>query len=124
MTERRTEAPRRGTRRLATKGTEMSENTISTEITVRPAAASFAAWIAAKVDDVDSLSFDEVVELTFEHHAAWQGSPERRAEREDAKVAREIAAAEAKEKREAERATRLLEEKAKLEAKLAKLSSK
>lgn len=101
----------------------MTENIVATEIVVREAAGSFHDYIAARVD-ITELSSEEIVEMTFALHAEWQASPERKAERESAKVLREVAAAEKREAREAERATRLLAEKAALEAKLAKLSSK
>lgn len=127
MTEPRTNRPTGWPRGLVVEGNEMdaiNETAGNVEaIEVREAAQSFHDYIASRVD-IDVLSPAEVVELTFAFHAEWQSSPERKAERENAKVLREVAAAEKREAREAERATRLLAEKAALEAKLAKLSSK
>ena len=95
---------------------------IASELTVRPTAASFSEYIRARVDGYDSLTADEVVELTFAFHSEWQSSDERKAERENAKAEREIAAAKKRAEREEARKARLEAERAALEAKLAKLS--
>lgn len=119
MTEAAKNRPAGVARALVVRGTQMSE------ITVRPTAASFASYIEARIGDAtfpESLSFEQVVELTFEYHAEWQSSPERKAEREGAKAAREEAAKAAKAKRDAERVERAKAEKAALEAKLQKLT--
>jgi hypothetical protein len=126
MTERRSEAPT-GANARGQEGNEMSNSTApettvdSTEIVVRPAAQSFHDYIAARVDIVD-LSSAEIVELTFAYHAEWQSSDERKAEREQAKFAREAEAAAKRATREQERKVRLENERAALEAKLAKLA--
>lgn len=97
----------------------MSENTKTVEsIEIRPTAQSFADYIAARGFNVDV----ETVELTFQFHAEWQGSDDRKAERESARAAKAKAAEAAKAKRDADRKAKLAEEKAKLEAKLAKLA--
>jgi hypothetical protein len=122
MTERRTEiAPTGATRRAVVKGTEMTEN-IASEIVVRPAAESFANYIEARVEGFADLTANEIVELTFAFHAEWQSSDERRAEREAAKIARELEAEAKRAERNAAREARLVEERAKLEEKLAKLA--
>lgn len=93
-------------------------------IEVRSAAESFARFIAGEVDvDVEELSFAEVVELTFAWHAEWQSSPARKAERENAKVAREAAAEARREARRVEAEERAAREIAAIEARLAKLRS-
>lgn len=98
---------------------KMTESTKTVEtVEIRPTAQSFADYIAARGYSVDA----ETVELTFQFHAEWQSSPERKAERENARVAKAKAIAEAKAKRDAANKAKLAEEKAKLEAKLAKLS--
>jgi hypothetical protein len=111
------------------EGNEMTEmiaanetSVDSFEITVRPAAQSFHDYIAARVD-VDSLTSAEIVELTFAFHSEWQGSDERRSEREQAKAERLAREAAARKVRETERKARLEKERAALEAKLAKMSA-
>jgi hypothetical protein len=72
--------------------------------------------------DPEALSFAETVEVTRRLYAI---SAEFRRDRADvAKTEREKVAAEARAKRDAEKAKRLVEERAKLEAKLAALSAK
>jgi hypothetical protein len=117
MTEPRTIRPAGVDACSVVRGTLMSE------IVVRSTARSFADYIARKSPiELEDLTPFEVVELTFEYHAEWQSSPERKAEREDAKAAKDAEKAAAKAKRETERESRLVAEKAALEAKLAKLT--
>jgi hypothetical protein len=101
------------------EGPNREEPKMSDTIEIRPTAQSFADYIASKGYDVDATT----VELTFVFHAEWQSSPERKAERENAKAERANAVNAAKAKRDAERVERAKAEKAKLEAKLQKLTA-
>lgn len=117
-------------RAWAVRGTKMSENTATApattdEIVVRESVLSQAKYIRANAGvDVDTLSFEEILELQTRFYSEWQSSDSRKAERDQAKLDRERDAAAKREAREAERADRLKAEKAKLEAKLAKLAGK
>jgi hypothetical protein len=91
---------------------------------VRESVLSQIRYFESKGYDLNSLSVGELLEIQARFYSEWQGSDVRRTERDSAKAEREIKAKAAKEAREAERAKRLQDEKAKLEAKLAKLAGK
>ena len=99
---------------------------------VRPGAAGYANFIRATVEgifDVDSLSFEEIVELTFANPSlglgidAYRATPGYRAEKESAKAAREAELAAKRAEAEAKKRERLEKKKAELAEALRKLGA-
>jgi hypothetical protein len=87
------------------------------------ASVEFYAAVLAEVgiEDLDSLSFAETVEVTRRLYSV--SSDYRRDRKDVAKIAREEAKAAAKAKRDAERAERIAKEIAEAEARLARLKN-
>ena len=99
---------------------------------VRPGARGYANFIretVAGIFDVDSLSFEEIVELTFANPSlglgidAYRATPGYRAEKENAKAAREAELAAKRSEAEAKKRERLEKKKAELAEALRKLGA-
>lgn len=138
----KTETPAGGTRALSMEGRKMSENTVSPAVAItvseeaidlvsgslaprnsvgEASVAFYRAALEAAGKDPESLTFDEVVEVT---RRLYGPSADYRREQADvAKAAKEQERAAAKAKRDAEKKARLAAEAERLRAKLAALES-
>ena len=102
---------------LVMEGTEMSAKY---QVAVSPANASFGAYLRAKGLDIS----DEQVQYTSDFHREWQASPERKAEIQSARDAREAIQREKDVEKANARAERDAADEKRLQAALAKIAER